>query len=355
MSPFLSDQFVHCPADPVGYDPGDKALTLTFSAQPGDRLGPERVLMSQRIYAVAARPTHVQSNVRPAPLISISNEFDIRLFCEMQTDGTQPPREFLLRSRIKLPLGWEAFEIYPPYDSDTWNPSVAPLWAENTLLATVIQRNLSTNQLRELDPHVQARKEAAHALHGLEQLLGGDEEPLHQYLKANPKLLMRTLVNCWSKLALGSRVTDFVLRDAAGDYLLIELEKPSHRLFGKSGKPSAELQHAIDQIVDWKRYLEDNISTVRRELGLKDISTNPRAVVVIGRRSTLSDENRRKLLAIENAQPKLKIMTYDDVLAGARTTFENILGPIWDPGPNTELYYLPSKTPSIASTHRANN
>jgi Shedu protein SduA, C-terminal len=80
---------------------------------------------------------------------------------------------------------------------------------------------------------------------------------------------------------------------------------------------------------------------VQRELGLTGISTNPRALVVIGRASSLTEENRRKLTAMENDRPKLKIMTYDDLLASARATYENTLGPLWDSGPNAEVLYPP--------------
>src|SRR5581483_1644961 len=168
----------------------------------------------------------------------------------------------------------------------------------------------------------------------------GPEEPLHQFIKENPQLLLPTAVRSWSKLALGARVTDFVLRDASGDYLLVELEKPSHGLFGKKGKPRAALEHAIDQVVEWKRYLADNLSTVQRELGLSGISTNPRGLVVIGRSRSLTEDNRRNPTAIETDRPKLRIMTYDDLLATAKATYENILGPVWDAGPSAEVYFL---------------
>src|SRR4030095_16407754 len=102
-----------------------------------------------------------------------------------------------------------------------------------------------------------------------------------------------------------------------GDYLLVELEKSTDPLFIKSGHPSSKLNHARGQIQDWRRYLEDNLSTVQRELGLYGISPSPRCLIVIGRADSLSPENRRKLAVIENEAPRLKILTYDDVLENA--------------------------------------
>ena len=140
-------------------------------------------------------------------------------------------------------------------------------------------------------------------------------------------------------MPLGDHETDFVFREPSGDYLLVELEQPSHPLFRKDGHQRQSLTHAIGQTTDWKRYLEDILPTVQRELGLEGISSNPKSLVVIGRSATLTENNRRTLTTIENTSPKLKIMTYDDVLSNARATLENLLGPLWGLGANTEVYY----------------
>jgi hypothetical protein len=121
---------------------------------------------------------------------------------------------------------------------------------------------------------------------------------------------------------------------------LVEIEKPSHLIFRSDGQQREELTHAIDQITDWRRYIEDNLRTVQNELGLKGISANPSCLIVIGRSASLTEESRRKLIAIQNAMPKLRIMTYDDVIANAKAAAENILGPLWDAGPGVEVYLL---------------
>jgi hypothetical protein len=123
-------------------------------------------------------------------------------------------------------------------------------------------------------------------------------------------------------LRLGSRETDFLFREASGDYLLVELEQSTLRLFRRDGHPTAELNQALGQITDWKRYLEDNLATVQWELGLPGISTNPRSLVVIGRSQSLNPENKRKLNTIENERPKTKILTYDDLLETAGATLK---------------------------------
>jgi hypothetical protein len=85
--------------------------------------------------------------------------------------------------------------------------------------------------------------------------------------------------------------------------------------------------------------LEDNLATVQRELGLTGISSNPRALIVIGRSKSLSEHTRRKLLTMMNESPRVSVLTYDDVYENAKAAVENLLGPIWDVGGNTNIYF----------------
>ncbi len=52
------------------------------------------------------------------------------------------------------------------------------------------------------------------------------------------------------------------------------------------------------------------------------------------------EDNRRKLVTIQNDQPKLRVLTYDDLLACARTNLEHILGPLSLIGQNVRLYFF---------------
>jgi hypothetical protein len=217
------------------------------------------------------------------PLVSVRNEFDFMMELEAEHGQAKSRRRFLLRNRFRIPVGWEAIELFPPYHTDVWNPDLASDWAESDLLGAVLQRNIRDNQFHAIDPNAAARKQMAKLIAECESLLDGNEEPLHQFIKANPELLCPTHYQVWSKLSLGKRDTDFVFREPSGDYLLVELEKPSHLLFRVDGQQREELTHAIDQVTDWRRYIEDNLRTVQQELGLDGISSNPSCLIVIGR------------------------------------------------------------------------
>lgn len=168
----------------------------------------------------------------------------------------------------------------------------------------------------------------------------GPEEPVHQFLKSHPVLISPTSDTVWSKLHFGDRVSDFVFREPHNDYELVELEAPIRPMFRKDGQQREELTHAINQISDWIRYIEDNKQKVENELGLIGISTSPRSLVVIGRSDALSTEDRRKLTTIQNQISKLLILTYDDLLASARATLERILGPLSFRGQNVRIYFF---------------
>lgn len=299
---------------------------------------------------VLQRPDRLPQPIhKPFCLFSVRNSLELHLHGLLYNNNAPDEgRPFIARSAIRLPVGWECIEAYPFFDSKHWNTRSATPWAEDSILTAVVARQVTESQFQSLDPNVAARRQFAAMLRDYRTLLDSPpdrEETLQRYMRDHPHLLCLSHVKMWPKLALGNHVTDFVFREAAGDYLLVELEQSVDRLFRKNGHPSSALNVAQSQILDWKRYLEDNLSAVQRELGLTGVSSNPNCLIVIGRSKSLTADNRRKLTALENSTPKLKIITYDDVYDNAKAAIENLLGPIWDEGGKTQIYY-PSTTPS---------
>jgi hypothetical protein len=84
--------------------------------------------------------------------------------------------------------------------------------------------------------------------------------------------------------------------------------------------------------------IQENKTKVERELDLIGISAMPRSLVVIGRSASLMEDNRQKLVVLQSRQPRLFIMTYDDVIDRARTNLERHLGPLSIKS-NLELYF----------------
>jgi hypothetical protein len=249
-------------------------------------------------------------------------------------------QEFIVVNRVRMNLGWEAFEVYPEFDQQVWDPAKANMWARLDLLAGVTQRNVADRAFEGIDPRASTRRSYALLFEEFRALLDGPEEPVQQFLQRHPEILSPTHSRVWPKLAFGATKTDFVFREGAGEYLLVEIEAPVRSIFTKEGQPRAELTHAVNQVADWIRYIQDNLSTVQRELQLTGISPNPHALVVIGRSATLTEPHRRKLATLMSMHPSLRIITYDELLESARRAVEHVLGTLPDPKTTGTVYYV---------------
>lgn len=346
----ISEYFVHFPKDAASFDPGEQGPRLVmakFNLDAPDVQEPVATFLP-RILASAELPVGLPllpPPHKPPCLLSVTNEIEMQFVGDIvPVDSREqgPTHNFVARSKFRLKMGWQALEFYPPLDLAYWKPEYAPLWAENDLLAAVTRQQFADAHFKALDPNVTARKTFQHLFDQFMALLKGPEEPLHQFLKQHPELLCPTHLRMWSKLRLGDRVTDFVFLQPANEYLLVEIESPLRELFRKDGQQREELTHAFNQILDWRVYIEDHLEKVQTELGLGKISPNPSSLIVIGRSSSLTDENRRKITALQSQIPKLRILTYEDVLENAKALAENLFGPIGLTGDNVEFYFKPA-------------
>jgi hypothetical protein len=351
VAPPFSEFVIHFPANPESYDPGTNGPVFEL-VKFGPNI-PDQPIARFRslVYAVASFPegtTSLPPPHKPPCLVSMTNELQVLLSGAVLPADSGPPNmanathEFVARARPKLQVGWQAIEVYPPADPAYWKPEYATVWAETDLLAAVARRQFADAQFSALDPNVTARKTFRELLERFTALLDGPEEPLHQFLKGHPQLLCPAHTKSWSKLPFGDRVSDFVFREPGNEYLLVEIESPLRELFRKDGQQRQELTHAFNQILDWRVYLEDNLQTAREQLGLTGIPSNPRSLIVIGRSSTLTDENRRKIVTLQSQVPRLRILTYEELLETAKATAENFFGPLDFIGENIDIYLRPT-------------
>lgn len=349
-APKFSEQVLHFPLDPASYDPDPDGPSLTFTLRNlADGVAQEWMTMRPRIYASTKLPDGFQippPPERPICLASIESEIQIELGGVVAPSGEPTGlnnagvHRFIARSRISLPVGWRAIEVYPLLGGQHWKPEYARTWAELDILAAIAQRNLRDQELRALDSRAETRKAYVALLAEFESLLKGPEEPVHQFLKQHSELIAPTSDKSWSKLPFGDTISDFVFREPHNDYELVEIEAPIRELFRKDGQQRQELTHAVKQTTDWITYIQDHKQNVEVELGLTGISTNPRTLVVIGRSAGLTEGNRREITTLQNQHNKLRILTYDDLLACARANLEHILGPLTLTGRNVDLYFF---------------
>jgi hypothetical protein len=221
VAPQLSDQVIHFPQDPHTYVPsgGPEIVLATGDVTSGTTAVQARVRLL--VYATTTLPSGFEMPLppaRPPCLIGLQNELDLQMHgiivpsdapVELAGPDTQ---QFIAHGRLKLPVGWQTIEIYPPLGDEFWKPEYAPTWAELDLQAAIVQRNAVAAALSGLDSRRATRKYYAALLEEFDRLLAGPEEPVHQFLKQHPELLCPTAERFWSKLPFGDRFSDFVFR-----------------------------------------------------------------------------------------------------------------------------------------------
>lgn len=125
-----------------------------------------------------------------------------------------------------------------------------------------------------------------------------DEPAVHRFLEEHRGALVTVIgggtFRCQiSKPRLGSElIPDFLLasQDSMGIYWqAVELESPRTAPYRQDGRPNRYLQHAIEQVRDWRRWLTRNLDYARRSreekgLGLVGIDARVPGLVLIGRR-----------------------------------------------------------------------
>ena len=157
------------------------------------------------------------------------------------------------------------------------------------------------------------------------------EAAAQQFLKEHPEFLVQTLGGGhgrfqMSQVRMGSEyVADFLVAEEHSlgiEWYLVELESPTLTMARADGEFRAELNHAINQIRDWRAWLGHNVDYARRPeasggLGLIGIDSRAKGLVVAGRRQKFPpryDEFRRQIANGEH----IVIHSYDWLLETGR-------------------------------------
>ena len=92
------------------------------------------------------------------------------------------------------------------------------------------------------------------------------------------------------------------------EWVLIELEKPKMKIFNANGKPSSELNNAIEQVKTWQRYFYDNPSEKKRIFGAV---AKFRFTLVAGDKSNWDNEEAMKWRPYHNSNSDIELRTTD--------------------------------------------
>lgn len=99
------------------------------------------------------------------------------------------------------------------------------------------------------------------------------------------------------------------------EWVVVEVEEPRMRLFNASGKPSAELNSAIEQIRSWQRYFEENPLEGKRIFGAV---ARFRYILVGGDKKSWSTEDAMKWRKHFNSNNNIEIRSADVFLRALR-------------------------------------
>lgn len=186
----------------------------------------------------------------------------------------------------------------------------------------------------ELAPHeVDWNGYSANHLQELESVLAQacDERPLQTFLADHPHVLILGILGqkrqAWAldqPSFAGEFIPDFLIgmRDSLGPtWMLVELESPTMEILRQDGEPRHELNHAVQQIRDYKRWLRDNHDFFRRKSGCWGIEAGCTGTVVIGRREMRGDRlGAERVRDFRNEN--IDVMSYDRLVESYRRQCE---------------------------------
>ena len=142
------------------------------------------------------------------------------------------------------------------------------------------------------------------------------ERDLLQVLKEYPFLFYELYTRqmkpcpCFYEVEFGNKYRcDFCWLNDNSDgpeWVLVEIEKPKMKCFNRSGEPSKELNHSIEQVKSWDMYFAENPSEKKRIFGCV---MNFRFVVVAGSPEEWKSEHAIKWRWYNNNQNKYEVRT----------------------------------------------
>lgn len=140
-----------------------------------------------------------------------------------------------------------------------------------------------------------------------------NEGHLHDFILKRPVIISEFGDHVISEVSLDGKYFVDLLARRQGmmpKVWLIELEQANHRIITQGGQETKEVTHAVQQVNDWLRWWR---SRSDHPLVKESADVEPRGVVIIGRSSQLTAEDRIKL-AHNNQGRNVEVITYDELL-----------------------------------------
>lgn len=157
-----------------------------------------------------------------------------------------------------------------------------------------------------------------------ETLIAADlrEEEYQQFLTEHPALLDPLAAEVLPRQRLGTEyATDYAVRRHDDRWLLVEIERPQDRIFTIGNDFQARFTHGYGQVLDFQQWVDEHRPYA--EAAMPSIVV-PRGLLVIGRRSELTQRQTKKLAQLVSNSARIDVVTFDDLLQQARTVYTNL-------------------------------
>ncbi|MGX1614925.1 Shedu immune nuclease family protein [Micromonospora chalcea] len=156
------------------------------------------------------------------------------------------------------------------------------------------------------------------------------ESSYQEFLKHHPTVLDPLAAEVVPKHQFGDDyVPDFVIRRHDFRYLVVEIEKPKDRIFNKKDDFTGEFSHALGQVLDFQGWVAERGEYARSKLPSIE---NPRGLLVIGRRSALTEKQEKKLRRWCVNSSLIDVVTFDDLVISGRQLFRSLHGLLHENG-----------------------
>jgi len=218
-------------------------------------------------------------------------------------------------------------------DDDSQSARMAQQEARNTATRRASRADWSLARRNDLSEFAVENTVSEDDIIELENIIisANDERPIQKFLEKNPHLLTMLLGGieryCIPQKRLGSQyVPDFIIGeiDSLGvRWVLIEIETPKSGIYlGDGFLFDEKTRKGVSQIIDWRNWLSSNIAYARQRrsengLGLFDIREKSDGVVIVGRRSQMSDTTDAQRTEYRQSN-NIAVHTYDWLLDSLR-------------------------------------
>jgi Domain of unknown function (DUF4263) len=153
---------------------------------------------------------------------------------------------------------------------------------------------------------------------------GASEAMLQSHLATNRYILSQQFAHChhvFPRVRLGNQYeADFFCLDIPSsgyEWWGVELEAPNKKVITKAGRKTADVEHALQQVRDWRTWLTQNLSYAQGTLRLERINPRFFGYVIIGRWKDYTDEfnNIRSQVFRDEL---IQIRSWDGIIEWAR-------------------------------------